>query len=135
VLGTFPVVFYLHASSLKMLLHHTPSLENFHGLLSMSLHMVCPCLWIPASFSLLEYSIGWSFHLTKYSKYFFRLVFLLTLLSSMRSICGFSANDIYFVHWTSGCLFPILVSSYLYGYKSKILNIREILITSGNSIS
>jgi hypothetical protein len=29
--------------TLAMLLHHTPSLENFHGLLSMSSRMVCPC--------------------------------------------------------------------------------------------
>jgi hypothetical protein len=28
---------------LAMLLHHTPSLENFHGILSMSSRTVCPC--------------------------------------------------------------------------------------------
>jgi hypothetical protein len=99
VLGAFPAVFCLRAGSLEMLLHHTPLLENFHGLLSMSSRTVCPCLWISASFSQLASSTGWPFHLTKYSKYCFRLVFLLTLLSSMRSICGFSATGICFVHW------------------------------------
>jgi hypothetical protein len=54
----------LHA--LAMLLHHTPSLENFHGLLSMSSHTVCPCFWISASFSQLASSTGCPFHLTKY---------------------------------------------------------------------
>jgi hypothetical protein len=83
---------------LAMLLHHTPSLENFHGLLSMSLRMACPCFWIFALFSQLESSTGWSFHLTKYSKYSFLLVLLLTLLLSMHSICGFSATGICFVH-------------------------------------
>jgi hypothetical protein len=109
---------------LAMLLHHTPSLENFHGLLSMSSCTVCPCFCISASFSQLASSTGWPFHLTRYSKYSFRLVFLLTLLSSMHSIYGFSATGICIVHWITGCSFPILVSSALYGYKSEILNIR-----------
>jgi hypothetical protein len=56
---------------LAMLLHHTPLLENFHGLLSMSSRMVCPCFWISASFSQLASSTGCPFHLTKYSKYSF----------------------------------------------------------------
>jgi hypothetical protein len=76
----------------EMLLHHTPSLENFHGLLSMSSCTVCPCFCISASFSQLASSTGWFFHLTRYSKYCFRLVLLLTLLSSMHSICGLSCN-------------------------------------------
>jgi hypothetical protein len=96
---------------LAMLLHHTPWLENFHGLLSMSSCMVCPCFWISASFSQLASSTGWFFHLTRYSKYCFRLVFLLTLLSSMHSICGLSATGICFVHWITGCSFPVPVSS------------------------
>jgi hypothetical protein len=86
----------LHA--LAMLLHHTPSLKKFHGLLSMSSRMVCPCFWISSSFSQLESSTGWPFHLTKYSKYFFRLVLLPTLLSSMHSIYDFSATGICFFH-------------------------------------
>jgi hypothetical protein len=105
VLGDFPAVSHLCTISLlaklarlAMLLHHTPSLENFHGLLSMSLHIVCPCFWISTSFSQLSSSTGWPFHLTKYSKYFFLLVLLPTLLSSMRSIYGFSATGICFVH-------------------------------------
>jgi hypothetical protein len=83
---------------LAMLLHHTPSLENFHGLLSMSSHMVCPCFWISASFSQLASSTGCPFHLTRYSKYSFLLVLLLTLLSSILSICGFSAIGICLAH-------------------------------------
>jgi hypothetical protein len=55
----------------EMLLHHTPSLENFHGLLSMSSCMVCPCFCISASVSQLASSTGWFFHLTRYSKYCF----------------------------------------------------------------
>jgi hypothetical protein len=120
---------------LAMLLHHTPSLENFHGLLSMSSCMVCPCFCISASVSQLASSTGWFFHLTRYSKYYFRLVLLLTLLSSMHSICGFSATGICFVHWITGCSIPVSVSSALYGYKYETLNIGEILIPSGNSIS
>jgi hypothetical protein len=133
VLGAFPSVRCLRAGSLKMLLHHTPWLEKFHGLLSMSSCTMCPCFWISTSFSQLASSTGWFFHLTKYSKYYFRLVFLLTLLSSMCSICGLSATSICFVHWITGCSFS--TSPALYGYKSEILNIREIPIPSGNSIS
>jgi hypothetical protein len=120
---------------LVMLLHHTPLLETFHGLLSMISHMVCPCLWISTSFSQLASSTGWFFHLTRYSKYCFRLVLLLTLLSSICSICGFSIISICFVHWITGCSIPVSSSSDLYGYKSEILNIGEIPIPSGNSIS
>jgi hypothetical protein len=87
---------FLHA--LAMLLHHTPSLENLHGLLSMSSHTVYPCFYISDSFSQLASSTGWPFHLTKYSKYSFHLVLLPSLLSSMRSICDFSATVICFVH-------------------------------------
>jgi hypothetical protein len=134
-LSAFPAIFYLCAGSLEMLLHHTPLLENFHGLLSMSSHTVCPCLWISTSFSQLASSTGWPFHLTKYSKYRFHLVFLLTPFSSMRSICGFSTTGICLVHWTSSCLFHVPVSSALYGYKSEILNIREIPTPLANSIS
>jgi hypothetical protein len=42
-----PAVLRFHAGSLDvkaMLLHHTPRIENFHGLLSMSSRTVCPCL-------------------------------------------------------------------------------------------
>jgi hypothetical protein len=99
----------------EMLLHHTPSLENFHGLLSMSSYMVFPCLFISVSVSQLASSTGWSFHLTKYSKYSFRLVFLPTLLSSMHSIYGLSATDICFIHWITGFSFSTLASSALYG--------------------
>ena len=88
---------------LMMLLHHTPLLENFHELLFMSSCTVCPCLWISTSSSQLASSIGCPFHLTKYSKYYFLLVFLLTLLSTMLSISIFSATGICFVHWTSLC--------------------------------
>jgi hypothetical protein len=118
-----------------MLLHHTPSLENFHGMLSMSSCTVCPCLCISASVSQLASSTGWFFHLTRYSKYCFCLVLLLTFLSSMHSICGLSATGIYFVHWITGCSYPVFSSPDLYGYKSEMLNIGEILIPSGNSIS
>jgi hypothetical protein len=135
VLGALPAVRCLRTGSLEMLLHHTPSLENFHGLLSMSSRTICPCFWISALVSQLASSTGWPLHLTKYSKYCFHLVFLLTLLSSMCSICGLSANGICFVHWITGCSFPVPASSNLYGYKSKILNIEEISIPSGNSIS
>jgi hypothetical protein len=83
---------------LVMLLHHTPSLENFHGLLSMSSHTIRPCFWISASFSHLASSTGCAFHLTKYSKYSLLLVLLLTLLSNMLSIYGFSATGICLVH-------------------------------------
>jgi hypothetical protein len=42
----FPAVFRpytcLLLATFAMILHHTPSLENFHGLLSMSSRMVCP---------------------------------------------------------------------------------------------
>ena len=120
---------------LAMLLHHTPSLVNFHGLLSMRSRMVYPCFWIFASFSQLAYSTRCPFHLTKYSKYSFHLLLLLTLLSSMLSICGFSTIGIYFVHWISGCSSLVPSSSVLYGYKFETLNIREIPIPSGNSIS
>jgi hypothetical protein len=75
-----------------------PCLKKFHGLLSMSSRTVCPCFWISASFFQLASSIGCPFHLTKYSKYSFRLVLLLTLLSSMLSICGFSATGICLAH-------------------------------------
>jgi hypothetical protein len=119
----------------EMLLHHTPSLENFHGLLSMSSCMVCPCLCISASVSQLAYSTGWFFHLTRYSKYCFFLVLLLTLLSSMHSICGLSTTGIFFVHWIPSYSSLFSISPSLYGYKSEILNIGEILIPSGNSIS
>jgi hypothetical protein len=77
-------------------------LENFHGLLSMSSCTVCPCFFITASVSQLASSTGWFFHLTKYSKYCFRLVFLPTRLSSMHSICGFSATGNCFIHWITG---------------------------------
>jgi hypothetical protein len=69
-----------------MLLHHTPRLKRFHGLLSMSSCTVCPCFWITASVSQLASSTGWFFHFTRYSKYCFLLVFFPTLLSSMHSI-------------------------------------------------
>jgi hypothetical protein len=136
--GARPAVLRFRAGSLDvlaMLLHHTPSVENFHGLLSMSSCMVCPCFWISASVSQLASSTGWFFHLTRYSKYFFRLVLLLTLLSSMYSIYDFSATGICFVHWIIGCLSLVSASLTLYGYKSNILNIGEIMIPSGNSIS
>jgi hypothetical protein len=133
-----PAVFYFRVGSLDvlaMLLHHTPSLEIFHGLLSMSSCTVCSCFCISASVSQLAYSTGWFFHLTRYSKYSFLLVLLLTLLSSMRSICGFSATGNYFFHWITGCSSPVSAYLSLYGYKYEILNIGEILIPSGNSIS
>jgi hypothetical protein len=120
---------------LAMLLHHTPSLENFHGLLSMSSCTVCSCFCISTLVSLLASSTGWFFHLTRYSKYFFRLVLLLTLFYSMHSICGLSATGICFRHWITGCSSSVPVSLVLYGYKSEILNIKEISIPSGNSIS
>jgi hypothetical protein len=120
---------------LAMLLHHTPLLEKVHGLLSMSSCTVCPCFCMSALLSQLASSTGWFFHLTRYSKYCFHLVLLLTLLSRMHSICSFSATGIYFVHWITSCSSPVSVSPALYGYKSKILNIGEILIPSGNSIS
>jgi hypothetical protein len=111
-------------------------LENFHELLSMSSCTVCPCFCISASFSQLASSTGWFFHWTRYSKYCFRLVFLLNHLSSIRSICGFSAIGICFCHWTSGCSSPpALASSSLYGYKSETLNVGDIMISSDNSIS
>jgi hypothetical protein len=50
---------------LWMLLHHTPRLERFHGLLSMSSCTVCPCFCIVASFSQLASSTGWFFHFTR----------------------------------------------------------------------
>ena len=98
---SYPLSSALARLSREMLLHHTPSLENFHGLLSMSSRMVCPCFWISTSFSQLASSTRCPFNLTKFSKYSFRLVLLLTLLSSMLSICGFSATSIFLVHWTS----------------------------------
>jgi hypothetical protein len=119
-----------------MLLHHTPRLENFHGLLSMSSYTICPCFCISSSFSQLTSSIGWFFHLNRYSKYCFRLVFLPARLSSIRSICGFSTTGNCFIHWINGCLsFPYSASPSLYGYKSETLNIRDIPMPSGNSIS
>jgi hypothetical protein len=120
---------------LAMLLHHTPSLENFHGLLSMSSCMVYPCFCISASVSQLAYSTGWFFHLTRYSKYCFRLVLFLTLLFSMHSICGLSATGICFFHWITGYSSLVSVSSVLYRYKSEIFNIGDIPIPLGNSIS
>jgi hypothetical protein len=66
----YPAIFCFHAGSLDvlaMLLHHTPLLENFHGLLSMSSCTVCPCFKISSSFSQLASSTGWFFHLTRYS--------------------------------------------------------------------
>jgi hypothetical protein len=69
-----------------MLLHHTPRLKRIHGLLSMSSCMVCPCFCMTASVSQLASSTGWFFHFTRYSKYYFLLVFLPILLSSMHSI-------------------------------------------------
>ena len=115
-----------------MLLHHTPRLENFHGLLSMSSYMVCPCLCIIASFSQLAPSTGWFFHFTRYSKYFFRLVFFPTRLSSMYSICGFAVTGSCFYHWTTSSSVLVSASPALYGYKSSTLNIRDILMPSGN---
>jgi hypothetical protein len=56
-----PAVLRFHAGSLDelaMLLHHTPRLENFHGLLSMSSCTVCPCFCITASVSQLTSSTG-----------------------------------------------------------------------------
>jgi hypothetical protein len=41
-----------------MLLHHTPRLKRFHGLLSMSSYTVCPCFCITASVSQLASSTG-----------------------------------------------------------------------------
>jgi hypothetical protein len=35
--------YWLCLHTLVMLLHHTPSLEKFHGILSMSSRTVCPC--------------------------------------------------------------------------------------------
>jgi hypothetical protein len=133
-----PAVFRFRAGSFDvsaMLLHHTLSLENFHGLLSMSSCTVCPCFCIPASVSQLASSTGWFFHLTRYSKYCFRLVFLPTLLSSMHSICGFSATGICFIHWITGFSVPVSASPALYGYRSEMLNIRDIPMPSDNSIS
>jgi hypothetical protein len=129
-----PIVSALACLMSAMFLHHNPGLENFHGLLSMSSLMVCPCLCISASLSQLASSTGWFFHLTRYSKYCFCLVLLLTLLFSMCSIYGLSTTGICFHHWITSGSFPVPVSSGLYGYKSEILNIREILIPSGNSI-
>jgi hypothetical protein len=70
----------------RMLLHHTPRLKRFHGLLLMRSCTVCPCFKITVSVSQLASSTGWFFHFTRYSKYCFLLVFLPTLLSSMHSI-------------------------------------------------
>jgi hypothetical protein len=83
---------------LAMLLHHTPSLENFHGLLSMRSCIVCPCFYISSSFSQLASSTGCPFHLTNYSKYSLVMVLLLTLLSNMLSVYGLSATSIFLVH-------------------------------------
>jgi hypothetical protein len=135
VLGTFPVVLCLRAGSLEMLLHHTLWLENFHGLLSMSSRMVCPCLCISASFSQLASSTRWFFHLTRYSKYCFRLVFLLTLLSSMCSICGFLPMAFAFSTGSLAAHLLSLLPQLYMGTKSEMLNIGEISIPSGNSIS
>jgi hypothetical protein len=41
-----------------MLLHHTPRLKRFHGLLSMSSCTVCPCFCMTASVSQLASSTG-----------------------------------------------------------------------------
>jgi hypothetical protein len=62
------------------------SAQRFHGLLSMRSCMVCPCFCMTSSGSQLASSTGWFFHLTRYSKYCFRLVFLPTRLSSIYSI-------------------------------------------------
>ena len=91
----------------RMLLHHTPRLKRFHGLLSMSSCTVCPCFCITAFLSQLASSTGWFFHFTRYSKYCFCLVFLLTLLSSICSICGFSAIGICFCYWISSYSSPV----------------------------
>jgi hypothetical protein len=120
---------------LSMLLHHTPRLENFHGIMSMSSCMVCPCFCIIASLSQLASSTGWFFHLNRYSKYCFRLVFFPTHLSSMHSICGFSTTGNCFIHWITGSSVPVFASPALYGYKSATLNIRDILMPSDNSSS
>jgi hypothetical protein len=130
-----PLAFTLAHLMWEMLLHHTPLLGKFHGLLSMSSCMVYPCFWIFPSVSQLASSTGWFFHLIRYSKYFLHLVLLLTLLSSMHSICGFSTTGILFHHWITSFSFPVSASSALYGYKSEILNIEEIPIPSGNSIA
>jgi hypothetical protein len=65
-----PTVFRFRAGSLDvlaMLLHHTPRLENFHGLLSMSSYTVCPFFYISYFLSQLASSTRWPFHLTRYS--------------------------------------------------------------------
>ena len=57
----YPAVFHFRVGSLDvlaMLLHHTPRLEKFHGLLSMSSCMVCPCFCITAFVSQLASSTG-----------------------------------------------------------------------------
>jgi hypothetical protein len=118
-----------------MLLHHTPRLERFHGLLLMSSWTVCPCFKIVASVSQLASSTGWFFHFTRYSKYCFLLVFLPILLSSMHSISGFCATGNCFCHWTTGSSVPVSASSVLYGYKSDMLKIGDIPMPSGNSSS
>jgi hypothetical protein len=101
----------------------------------MSSCTVCPCFKISASVSQLASSTGWSFHFTKYSKYCFLLVFLPTLLSSMRSIWGFCATGNCFCHWITGSSVPGPVSSVLYGYKSDMLKIGDIPMFPGNSRS
>jgi hypothetical protein len=62
------------------------SAQRFHGLLSMSSCTVCPCFCMFVSGSQLASSTGWFFHFTRYSKYCFRLVFLITRWSSIHSI-------------------------------------------------
>jgi hypothetical protein len=134
-LSSCPIASALARLMWEMLLHHTPSLEKFHGLLSMSSCTVCPCFCISASVSQLASSTGWFFHLTRYSKYCFRLVLLLTSLIQyalhLWLICNWHLLHPldYWLLISSLCFFS------LYGYKSEILNIREIPIPSGNSIS
>jgi hypothetical protein len=98
---------------LRMLLHHTPWLKRFHGLLPMSSCTVCPCFRVIASSSQLASSNGWFFHFTRYSKYCFLLVFLPDLLSSMHSISSFCATGNCFYHWITGSSVPVPASSVL----------------------
>jgi hypothetical protein len=59
--GAVQLFFAPRAGSLDevwMLLHHTPRLKRFHGLLSMSSCTVCPCFCITASVSQLASSTG-----------------------------------------------------------------------------
>jgi hypothetical protein len=132
-----PAVFCFYVGSLDelaMLLHHT-RLENIHGILSMISCMVHPCFCISASVYQLASLTGWLFHLIRYLKYSFLLVLLPTLLSSMHSICALSATSICSIQWITGYSTLVSTSPSLYGYKYAILNIRDILIPSSNSIS